>query len=69
MDLVLEFCIERTDLVVYLLGDAFCAAIDDMLSDMDELRTMGERGRQWVVEHASPAAVGEAYEAVLAPDR
>ena len=49
--------------------DAFCAAIGDMLSDMDELRAMGERGRQWVVEHASPAAVGEAYEAVLAPDR
>ncbi|MFM2115868.1 MAG: hypothetical protein RI908_1609, partial [Actinomycetota bacterium] len=26
---------------------------------------MGERGRRWVVEHASPAAVGEAYDALI----
>jgi len=49
--------------------DAFCAAIAEMLADPDALVAMGERGRAWVIENASPAAVGRAYDEVLAPDR
>jgi hypothetical protein len=49
--------------------DAFCAAIAEMLADPDALVAMGERGRAWVIDNASPAAVGRAYDEVLAPDR
>ena len=47
-------------------ADAFVAALASMLDQPAELAAMGERGRRWVVEHASPAAVGEAYAALIA---
>lgn len=47
-------------------ADAFVATLASMLDQPAELAAMGERGRRWVVEHASPAAVGEAYAALIA---
>ena len=44
---------------------AFVAELREMLAGADELDRMGERGRRWVVEHASPAAVGEAYSSLI----
>lgn len=41
--------------------DAFVAALRRMLADPDELAAMGRAGREWTLEHASPAAVGAAY--------
>ncbi len=46
-------------------ADALVAAIEELASDPDRCRRLGEVGRAWVVDHASPAAVGEAYERVL----
>lgn len=46
-------------------GDAFVAALGTLLDEPTVLAEMGARGRQWVVEHASPAAVGEAYGALI----
>jgi len=46
--------------------DAFVAALGTLLDEPDTLSAMGARGRQWVVEHASPAAVGQAYAALIA---
>lgn len=46
-------------------ADAFVAALASLLDQPTERAAMGERGRQWVVEHASPAAVGEAYAALI----
>jgi colanic acid biosynthesis glycosyl transferase WcaI len=46
-------------------ADAFVAALASMLDQPAELAAMGERGRRWVVEHASPAAVGEAYASLI----
>ncbi len=43
-------------------ADAFCAALDQMLSSPGRLVQMGESGRSFVEEWVSPAAVGEAYE-------
>lgn len=47
-------------------ADAFVAALTLLLDQPGERVAMGERGRHWVVEHASPAAVGEAYAALIA---
>ncbi|MFM8388832.1 MAG: glycosyltransferase family 4 protein [Actinomycetota bacterium] len=47
-------------------ADAFVAALTSLLDQPAERGAMGERGRHWVVEHASPAAVGEAYAALIA---
>jgi len=44
---------------------AFVGALTEMLADLDEARAMGERGRDWAVANASPAAVGSAYSALL----
>jgi len=46
-------------------ADAFVAALASLLDETGERAAMGERGRRWVVEHASPAAVGEAYAALI----
>ncbi len=45
--------------------DAFVAALALLLDQPTERAAMGGRGRQWVVEHASPAVVGEAYAALI----
>lgn len=44
---------------------AFVAELRVMLSETAGLARMGECGRRWVVEHASPAAVGEAYASLI----
>ncbi|MEM1333232.1 MAG: glycosyltransferase family 4 protein, partial [Actinomycetota bacterium] len=41
--------------------DAFLAGLRHLLALDDLGRSMGAAGRAWVVEHASPAAVGAAY--------
>ena len=46
-------------------ADAFVAALRSLLDEPVVLADMGERGRRWVVEHASPAAVGDAYAALI----
>ena len=45
--------------------DAFVAALQSLLEAPVELAAMGDRGRQWVVQHASPAAVGDAYASLI----
>ena len=45
--------------------DAFIGAIRQLLADPAAMTAMGERGRRWVVDHASPAAVGAAYDRLL----
>ena len=44
---------------------AFTDALREMLSEPAELGAMGSRGRSWVADHASPAAVGEAYHQLI----
>ena len=46
-------------------ADALVAAIEELASDPERCRRLGEAGRAWVIDHASPAAIGEAYERVL----
>ena len=46
--------------------EAFIAALSSMLENRDEMVEMGVKGRSWVVENASPHAVGEAYHQLLA---
>jgi colanic acid biosynthesis glycosyl transferase WcaI len=45
--------------------DAFVDALRTLLADADRMSTLGANGRRWVVEHASPRAVGTAYERLL----
>ena len=45
--------------------DAFVSALRDLLADRDAMKAIGASGRQWVVAHASPAAVGAAYDRLL----
>jgi colanic acid biosynthesis glycosyl transferase WcaI len=45
---------------------AFVAGLRRLLGDPERAADMGTCGRRWVVEHASPAAVGVAYEALIA---
>lgn len=45
--------------------DAFVAALRAVLDDPEGAAAMGERGRSWAIEEASPAAVGAAYERLL----
>lgn len=47
-------------------ADALVAAVDRLVADPPTCRELGERGRRWVVEHASPAAVGRAYDELMA---
>lgn len=44
---------------------ALLTALDELAADPDRRRTLGEAGRKWAVGHASPAAVGKAYERLL----
>ncbi|WP_051062388.1 glycosyltransferase family 4 protein [Ilumatobacter nonamiensis] len=46
--------------------DAFVAALTTLLADPEAAVAMGEAGRRWVVDHASPAAVGRSYDALIA---
>ena len=46
--------------------DAFTDAVADLTSRPDELAAMGDRGRAWVEQWISPAAVAEAYERLFA---
>lgn len=46
-------------------GEAFTAAIRGVLADPFEALAMGERGRSWVENRASPQAVGAAYAALI----
>lgn len=46
-------------------SSAFVEAVRSMLADPVALATMGDRGRDWVVREASPAAVGDAYDELL----
>jgi colanic acid biosynthesis glycosyl transferase WcaI len=41
--------------------DALVASLRSILDAPAEREVMGARGRAWVVEHASPARVGESY--------
>jgi colanic acid biosynthesis glycosyl transferase WcaI len=45
--------------------DGFVAAIADLTGDLALARAMGERGRAWVVDAASPAAVAQTYESLV----
>ena len=46
-------------------ADAFVAAIRALVDDPEQARALGASGRRWVVEHASPAAVGAAYHLLM----
>ena len=46
--------------------EAFIAALSSMLENREEMAEMGAKGRLWVVENASPHAVGEAYHQLMA---
>ncbi len=46
--------------------EAFVGALRAMLAEPDDLVESGKTGRQWVVQNASPAAVGAAYERLIA---
>jgi glycosyltransferase involved in cell wall biosynthesis len=45
--------------------DAFTEALRWLLTDPERSRAMGERGRQFVEQGFSPAAVAGAYEALF----
>mgnify|MGYP002414184171 FL=1 len=45
--------------------EALVGALRELAGDPERQRRLGESGRAWAVDHASPAAVGEAYERVL----
>ena len=45
--------------------DAFVAALRRLADDASARSALGESGRRWVVEHASPAAIGDAYDELL----
>jgi colanic acid biosynthesis glycosyl transferase WcaI len=46
-------------------SDAFVAMLSALLADPDRAASMGDAGRRWVVAHASPAAVGAAYDELI----
>lgn len=54
-------CVEPDD------SDAFIFALRAMAQDPKILSEMGERGRIWVENHASPASVAQRYEALYTP--
>lgn len=45
--------------------DALVGAVDRLVENEAERRKLGENGRRWVVEHASPVSAAAAYERVL----
>jgi colanic acid biosynthesis glycosyl transferase WcaI len=46
-------------------ADRFVAAVDELTSDLDRARRMGERGRAWVLHAASPPVVATSYESLV----
>lgn len=46
-------------------ADAFVSALRALIDDPVRATTLGANGRRWVVEHASPDAVGAAYDELL----
>jgi colanic acid biosynthesis glycosyl transferase WcaI len=46
-------------------ADAFVVALRVLLADPERCAQMGADGRRWVEDHASPAAVGAAYDRLL----
>jgi colanic acid biosynthesis glycosyl transferase WcaI len=45
--------------------DRFVDAVAELTGDLDRARAMGQRGRAWVLEAASPAAVAQTYESLV----
>ncbi len=45
--------------------DAFVEALEELLGDPARRRAMGAAGRRWVVDNASPAAVGRMYDTLI----
>jgi len=45
--------------------DALVGAVRSLVDDPERARSLGESGRRWVAEHASPAAVAAAYDGLL----
>ncbi len=50
-------------------ADAFCGEVSRLVDEPGTAAAMGERGRRWVLGAASPAAVAEAYERLIAEVR
>ncbi|MEY2885783.1 MAG: hypothetical protein RJB40_638 [Actinomycetota bacterium] len=48
---------------------AFIEALLQLVSEREQLREMGSRGRAWVETHASPASVAAQYEAIFLANR
>jgi len=48
---------------------AFIEALHQLVSEREQLREMGSRGRAWVETHASPASVAAQYEAIFLANR
>ncbi|MEO6651227.1 MAG: glycosyltransferase family 4 protein [Ilumatobacteraceae bacterium] len=46
--------------------DAFVTAIRALVDEPERAAELGRSGRRWAVEHASPAAVGQAYARLIA---
>ena len=46
--------------------DAFAAAVSRLVDEPVTAASMGEQGRRWVLGAASPSAVAEAYERLIA---
>ena len=45
--------------------DSFVGALRGLVADTERAGALGDSGRRWVVAHASPAAVGAAYDRLL----
>jgi colanic acid biosynthesis glycosyl transferase WcaI len=45
--------------------DRFVGAVAELTGDLDRARTMGDKGRAWVVGAASPAALAQTYESLV----
>jgi glycosyltransferase involved in cell wall biosynthesis len=44
---------------------AFVTAVRGLLHDRERAVELGEAGRRWVVENASPTAIGVAYDQLM----
>jgi colanic acid biosynthesis glycosyl transferase WcaI len=50
-------------------SSAFIEALGRLVSNRDQLQSMGANGRKWVETHASPASVAAQYEAIFLANR